>query len=414
MITLQKLLVTESDATVGAQTGKAGGDAAQDFLSLLTGAMSGAQGETSDAPLTLASLQAALGGKLEKGKLAALSGEEAQSPAQKLADLLARQSDKAALETDAQVTTDVQKLFSGLTPAAKTDVLAALSKSAQASDETKDLSDEELAGLSALMAMLPHQQAAQLTTSAQPATSTASSNVAAAVSRALGTASSANGAGADLPQSAVKGDNAATGKFQLADESLQNAPLAAGLPVKQEADNAAQTTNTTASIAPVTTAFSAAQSSQPVAAPVVSAPLGSHEWQQNISQHVTLFTRQGQQSAELRLHPEELGQVQISIKLEDNQAQLHLVSAHSHVRQALEAALPVLRTQLAENGIQLGQSNISSESFAGQQQQQSSQQQHASRSGSGSLFGSDNDDALVVPASLEAAARGNGAVDIFA
>jgi flagellar hook-length control protein FliK len=33
--------------------------------------------------------------------------------------------------------------------------------------------------------------------------------------------------------------------------------------------------------------------------------------------------------------------VQISLKLDDNQAQLQMVSAHSHVRAALEAALPV-------------------------------------------------------------------------
>ncbi|MGP3593035.1 flagellar hook length control protein FliK [Vagococcus sp. WN89Y] len=411
MITLQKLLVTESDATAGAQTGKAGGDTAQDFLSLLAGAMSATPGQQSDAPLTLADLQAAvLGGKLEKGKLAAVTGEEAQSPAQKLADLLARQSDKTAIVADAQVATDVQKIFSGLTPAAKSDVLAALSKNAQAGEDKTELSDEDLAGLSALMAMLPHQQATQLTTGAQPS----QSDVAAAASRALKTTSLNNAAGADLPQTAAKNDNAAAGKFALADDGQQNAPLSAAVAVKQDADNALQTTNTTASIAPVTTTVSAAQSSAPVAAPVVSAPLGSHEWQQNISQHVTLFTRQGQQSAELRLHPEDLGQVQISIKLEDNQAQLHMVSAHSHVRQALEAALPVLRTQLAENGIQLGQSNISSESFAGQQQQQSSRQQHASHSGADSLFGADNDDAVIAPASLQAAARGNGAVDIFA
>ena len=146
---------------------------------------------------------------------------------------------------------------------------------------------------------------------------------------------------------------------------------------------------------------------------MLSAPLGSHEWQQSLSQHVTLFTRQGQQSAELRLHPEELGQIQISLKMDDNQAQLQMVSAHSHVRAALEAALPVLRTQLAENGIQLGQSSISSESFAGQQQS-SSQQQHASRTQGQEAFAAEDDIALTTPGSLQAAARGDGAVDIFA
>ncbi len=150
------------------------------------------------------------------------------------------------------------------------------------------------------------------------------------------------------------------------------------------------------------------------AAPVVSAQLGSNEWQQTVSQHITLFTRQGQQSAELRLHPEDLGQVQITLKLDDNQAQLQMVSGHSHVRAALEAALPVLRTQLAENGIELTQSNISSENFNGQQQASSQHQQQTSRSGNTGGFDEENDELLAVPASLQSAARGNNAVDIFA
>ena len=60
-----------------------------------------------------------------------------------------------------------------------------------------------------------------------------------------------------------------------------------------------------------------------------------------------MFAKQGQQTAELRLNPEDLGQVHISLKLDNDQAQLQMVSAHGHVRAALEAALPVLRTSLA-------------------------------------------------------------------
>ncbi|UDJ84328.1 flagellar hook length control protein FliK [Kosakonia oryzae] len=422
MITLPKLVVTESDTGTSAQTGKAGGDSAQDFLALLTGAMSGTQGQTQEngEPLTLADLQAALAsGKLAKGNLTAATGEEAQTPAQKLADLLARQiakRDVTAAATESTATTaDMQKLLSGLTPTAKSDVLAALNKTAQSGDEKSDATDDELAGLSALMAMLPHQQTAQLSASATTkSTGVSTQDVAAAANRALNSSSLSTAADTDISRGAAKNDPAANTPFQVADNSQQAAVLAAASATKKDNDNALQTANTTVSVAPVTTSASAAQASLPVAAPVISAPLGSHEWQQNLSQHVTLFTRQGQQTAELRLHPEDLGQVQISIKLEDNQAQLQMVSAHSHVRQALEAALPTLRTSLAESGIQLGQSSISSESFTGQQQQQASQQQHASRSGSGDVFGSDDDTAIVTPASLQSVARGNGAVDIFA
>ena len=82
-------------------------------------------------------------------------------------------------------------------------------------------------------------------------------------------------------------------------------------------------------------------------------------------------------------------------------------------RAALEAALPMLRTQLADSGIQLGQSNISSESFAGQQQS-SGQQQQAGRAQGQDIFAAEDDAILATPASLQAAARGDGAVDIFA
>lgn len=429
MINLQKLLTTDVDATSGVQTGvgKTSGDTAQDFLALLAGALGGktltgtdAEGKTT---LTLADLQAA-GGKSLKN-LRALSSDDAQSPAQKLADLLARQTAKTdtdTLTTDSK--TQVQTLLSGLTPETKSSVLAALGKTNTATDtaiksatddDSSDLSEEELAGLSALMAMLPHQQTAQLA----PTKSTA--DVSTAANSALGATKRSGVDLASLAANAQKGDNANTALHVTTpsagdDTAQQQAGIfgsALAPAAKQDADNATMTINTTASIAPVISNASSAQASAPISSAVLSAPLGSSEWQQTLSQHVTMFTRQGQQSAELHLHPEDLGQVQISLKLDDNLAQIQMVSPHSHVRQALEAALPTLRTSLAENGIQLGQSSISSESFAGQQQS-FSQQQQSSRTGGGSNLAAEEDEPLIVPASLQSAARGNSAVDIFA
>ncbi|EPW4256832.1 TPA: flagellar hook length control protein FliK [Enterobacter cloacae] len=410
MITLQQLLMTDSDLSGGMQTGK-GTDGAQDFLSLLAGALTDASGQGKDAPLTLADLKAA-GSKLSR--VAKDAGGESTLQA-KIADLLARQSAQAGDET-AQ-TTPLQTLVSGLMPAAKGDALKALATTNTADDSKTELSEEELAGLSALMAMLPHQQ-----TSTPVTTKGAGSEGLKATSALTATTLTQNGTSAHALGSALTGkDNAQpsfAGQAQNVDPSLPaNAPVTPALAVaaeKQDLASASSSSTPTAALAPIVSSHATSQPATVATAPVLSQPLGTHEWQQNLSQHITLFAKQGQQTAELRLNPEDLGQVHISLKLDNDQAQLQMVSAHGHVRAALEAALPVLRTSLAENGIQLTQSSVSSESFAGQQQSSSQQQQQASRSGQHGGFTEESDELLPTPAALQSAASGNRAVDIFA
>lgn len=91
---------------------------------------------------------------------------------------------------------------------------------------------------------------------------------------------------------------------------------------------------------------------------VLNAPLGTSAWQQSLGQHVTMFTSNGIHNAELRLHPQELGAIQINLRLSNEHAQLHFVTENAHVRAAIEAAMPHLRSSLAESGIQLGQSSV--------------------------------------------------------
>lgn len=162
---------------------------------------------------------------------------------------------------------------------------------------------------------------------------------------------------------------------------------------------------------------STASTSTTPSTPMLNAQLGSDEWQQALSQQIVMFSRNGQQNAELRLHPQDLGAIQISLSLDKDQAQLSMVSSHSQVRAALEAALPQLRTALAESGINLGQSNVSSDAFAQGQSYQG--QQEGRRDGQHGSFtlsqDSDNEiTPIAVPAALQARVAGNGAVDIFA
>lgn len=295
-------------------------------------------------------------------------------------------------------------------------------------DGTHRLSAADMQALSALLAMLPQQNPAAPATA--QATVAGIDGDAGSVLNAV-TGNSAPAVGSDVLAKATPGKagdgltaagGPADGKFAVktaapAAQQTTDAPVLPAVAVDKDSRESAISNNTTptASAAP---ALSSAIVSTPLSAHIatpaaaqISAQLGSHEWQQAVSQHVTLFTRQGQQSAELRLHPEDLGQIQISLKLDDGQAQLQMSSPHGHVRAALEATLPTLRTALAESGIQLGQSSIGSEAFT---QQQSGQQPPSQRQ-AGTFPSPENDaERVAVPASVQRLAAGSNAVDIFA
>ncbi|WJV52164.1 flagellar hook-length control protein FliK [Prodigiosinella aquatilis] len=153
----------------------------------------------------------------------------------------------------------------------------------------------------------------------------------------------------------------------------------------------------------------------------INVPVGTQQWNDTLSQQVIMFMRGGQQTAELRLHPEELGSLQISLKLDDSQAQIHLISGNSQVRSALEAALPHLRNAMAESGINLGQSSVGSDAAGWQQAQQQTANNNNSNSGNSSSYKqqfsettSKTVDPLPIPTRLQSMVSSVNGVDIFA
>jgi flagellar hook-length control protein FliK len=110
-------------------------------------------------------------------------------------------------------------------------------------------------------------------------------------------------------------------------------------------------------------------SSQP-AAPLPSQAaltpeVGSGEWGQALGRQMLHMGKAGEQVAELQLNPPGLGPLKVTLSMNDNQVQAMFVSAHASVRAAVEAALPQLRSTLADNGISLGDTSVNS----GSQQQ---------------------------------------------
>lgn len=337
MIRLAPLITADVDTTT-LPGGKAS-DAAQDFLALLSEALAGETTTDKAAPQLLVATDkpTTKGEPLISDILA-----DAQQ-----ADLL------IPVDETLPVINDEQSTSTPLTTAQTMTLAAVADKNTTKDEKADDLNEDVTASLSALFAMLPGFDNTPKVTDV-PSTVLP----------------------AEKPTLFTKLTSAQLTTAQPDD--APGTPAQPLTPLVAEAQSKAEVISTPSPVTAAASPLITPHQTQPlptVAAPVLSAPLGSHEWQQSLSQHISLFTRQGQQSAELRLHPQDLGEVQISLKVDDNQAQIQMVSPHQHVRAALEAALPVLRTQLAESGIQLGQSNISGESFSGQQQAASQQQQ---------------------------------------
>lgn len=163
---------------------------------------------------------------------------------------------------------------------------------------------------------------------------------------------------------------------------------------------------------------SATQAAAPTAqAMPLTGQLGSELWQQQVSQNIAYFSRQGLQQAQLRLHPEELGSLNIHLKIEDNQAIMHFVSPHSHVRAAMESMMPVLRSALQESGINLAQSSVGQEYRGDQQNQgngQNTGQTGESLSAAGSITALNIQGDTTVSRVAHSAALARGGIDTFA
>lgn len=312
MIRLAPLITADVDTTT-LPGGKAS-DAAQDFLALLSEALAGETTTDKAAPQLLVATDK----PTTKGEPLV---SEILADAQQ-ADLL------IPVDETPPVINDEQSTSTPLTTA-QTMTLAAVAGNNTAKDEkADDLNEDVTASLSALFAMLPGFDNTPKVTDAP--------------STVLPT---------EKPTLFTKLTSAQLTTAQPDD--APGTPAQPLTPLVAEAQSKAEVISTPSPVTAAASPLITPHQTQPlptVAAPVLSAPLGSHEWQQSLSQHISLFTRQGQQSAELRLHPQDLGEVQISLKVDDNQAQIQMVSPHQHVRAALEAALPVLRTQLAETG----------------------------------------------------------------
>ncbi|MDQ3186781.1 MAG: flagellar hook-length control protein FliK [Pseudomonadota bacterium] len=141
--------------------------------------------------------------------------------------------------------------------------------------------------------------------------------------------------------------------------------------------------------------------------------IGTTGWDNALGQKMLWMASNQQQVAELSLDPPELGPLQVTLSIANDQASATFVSQHADVRQTLEAALPRLKEMMAESGINLGSATVSAETS---QQQGGFERQHRSGTPQG-LDGESRDASNAKNAGIGMsyiAPGGNRLVDTFA
>lgn len=114
---------------------------------------------------------------------------------------------------------------------------------------------------------------------------------------------------------------------------------------------------------PTATSPAAASSPAPpftsTAFATLGVPVGDPAWGDALGDQLLVLAGKQVQRAEIRLHPAELGPVQIRITVEDDGATLAFAAQHAVTREAIEQALPRLRELFSDQGLSLLNTSVS-------------------------------------------------------
>lgn len=294
-----------------------------------------------------------------------------------------------------------------------------------ASKESTASEDSEPTDALALLAAL----GASTTAQADASPATANTDIAKVASQAV----SADANPISTPregQATQRGDSSQTEMPASFEESMTAAvadpanrkPATFAVPEKFSTDS--NTSSTLQSADPATPSIPSSHSAVATAAtghsavasgtdsPAIPTPLRDPHWNNDFAQKIVWLASNQKQAAELTLNPPNMGSIEVSLRIDNDQATATFVSTNAEVRETIETALPRLREMLAGVGISLGQANVSAESFR-QATGQGAGNQSTSR-------GTDDNAILAgVPRDMTSSVRqlttsGRGLVDLFA
>jgi flagellar hook-length control protein FliK len=132
---------------------------------------------------------------------------------------------------------------------------------------------------------------------------------------------------------------------------------------------------------------------------------GSPTFAQELGDQIAWLGGQDIKQARIRLHPEELGQLDVKVSVQHGRVDVAFIAQHPGAVTAVQQTLSQLDSMLAHHGLSLGQADVS------QQQAGQGDSYAAQHGGNGNGDGAANDDAV---AGLTTVRMSKGLVDDFA
>ncbi|WP_148667864.1 flagellar hook-length control protein FliK, partial [Mizugakiibacter sediminis] len=136
-------------------------------------------------------------------------------------------------------------------------------------------------------------------------------------------------------------------------------------------------------------------------------PAGTPAWNRDLGEHVVWLAGQDVQQARIRLHPQELGALEVHVRVEHARVDVAFAVQHPGALVAVQDALPQLGALLGQHGLALGQTSV-----AQRDAQQSGGQPRGARAQVGADAVDGVDAAAATP--VRGARAGAGLFDDFA
>ncbi|MDX2218588.1 MAG: flagellar hook-length control protein FliK [Burkholderiales bacterium] len=106
------------------------------------------------------------------------------------------------------------------------------------------------------------------------------------------------------------------------------------------------------------TAAATAPPPAPTTVATLDAPMGTSTFREQLATQIAVFIDQKQLSAQIQVHPPELGPVDVEIKIKADAVDVGFFATQADARDALELAIPQLKEMLAEQGLSLGSAHV--------------------------------------------------------